>query len=371
MNQLPTNDTRPRPASNGMEDRHVSISITLGTIIKTILLLVAVSLLFYLRDFVLIVLTAVVIASAIEPGIASLMRRKMPRLLSVIVIYLILFCIFFTIFYFFLPSVLEDLATFISSLPGYLETFNRVGAFDEYARILGTAAPGPLSANDVMDSIRGALNLGGAFGSAFNAVSSVFGGVFSFILIIVFSFYFAVVETGVDDFLRIITPMKYEAYVLHLWHRSQGKIGLWMQGQLLLALIMGVLVYLGLMILGVKHALILAVIAAVFEIIPVFGPTLASVPAIIIGFVDGGATLGFLTIALYVIAQQFENHLIYPLVVTRVVGVPPLLVILALIVGAKLAGFLGILLSVPAAGTIQELVKDIENRRAFAAEGED
>ncbi|OGG70074.1 hypothetical protein A3F27_03355 [Candidatus Kaiserbacteria bacterium RIFCSPHIGHO2_12_FULL_53_13] len=143
-----------------------------------------------------------------------------------------------------------------------------------------------------------------------------------------------------------------------------------MQGQLLLAVIMGVLVYLGLTILGVKHALLLAVIAAVFEIIPVFGPTLAAVPAIIISFVDGGATLGFLTVALYVIAQQFENHLIYPLVVTRVVGVPPLLVILALIVGAKLAGFLGILLSVPAAGTIQELVKDIESRRAFAGDVE-
>ena len=139
-----------------------------------------------------------------------------------------------------------------------------------------------------------------------------------------------------------------------------------MQGQMILALIMGVLVYLGLTILGVKHALLLSIIAAVFEIIPVFGPTLAAVPAVIIGFVDGGATLGFLTVALYAIVQQFENHLIYPLVVTRVVGVPALLVILALIVGAKLAGFLGILLSVPAAATIQELVKDIGKRRSFA-----
>jgi len=64
---------------------------------------------------------------------------------------------------------------------------------------------------------------------------------------------------------------------------------------------------------------------------------------------------------LYAVLQQFENHLIYPLVVTRVVGVPPLLIILALIVGAELAGFLGILLSVPAAAVIQELVRDIES----------
>ena len=74
-------------------------------------------------------------------------------------------------------------------------------------------------------------------GSCTKAASTVFGGVFSFILIIVFSFYFAVLETGVDDFLRIVTPRKYEAYVLDLWRRSRHKIGLWMQGQLLLALV--------------------------------------------------------------------------------------------------------------------------------------
>ncbi len=77
-----------------------------------------------------------------------------------------------------------------------------------------------------------------------------------------------------------------------------------------------------------------------------------------------------ITIALYVIAQQFENHLIYPLVVTRVVGVPPLLVILALIVGAELAGFLGVILSVPVAATIQELAHDIETGRLREHMGE-
>ena len=172
-----------------------------------------------------------------------------------------------------------------------------------------------------------------------------------------------------EDFIEIAAPRKYQAYVLDLWKRARHKIGLWMQGQLLLAVIMGVLVYLGLTILGVPHALLLAVIAALFEIIPVFGPILAAVPAVAIAFVDGGATLGLLTVALYVIGQQFENHLIYPLVVTRVVGVPPLLVILALLIGAQLAGFLGILLSVPVVATLQEFTKDIRERRVFA-EGE-
>ena len=346
-----------------MQDREFSISITSGTIIKTLVILAIAWFVYELRALALIVLTAIVIASAVEPGIAAIARRKIPRVLGVIIVYLLLIGIFFSLFYFFLPSVLDDFATFLSSMPTYLEAFNRTGAFDQYANILGIPAPSTISAQEIMDGVRSIFSLGGAFGNALAAASRIFGGVFSFILIFVFSFYFAVIETGVDDFLRIVTPKSHQAYVQGLWRRSQHKIGLWMQGQLLLAVIMGVLVFLGLTILGVPHALVLAVIAGCFEIIPVFGPTLSAIPAVTIAFVGGGPTLGLLTVALYVIAQQFENHLIYPLVVTRVVGVPPLLVILALIVGAELAGFLGIILSVPAAATLQELVRDFEAGR--------
>ncbi|TSC87065.1 MAG: hypothetical protein G01um10148_170 [Parcubacteria group bacterium Gr01-1014_8] len=349
---------------------NATFSISTGTIVKTLVVLAGAWLLFQLRDLVLVILTAVVIASAIEPGIRTLSRYRIPRLLAVIFIYLFLITLFLGIFYFFLPLVLEDFATFLTALPSYLDTFSNVGAFDEYSRILGIPAPAEISSSALMEQVQNGLNLSGFFGNALGAASSIFGGVLSFVLIIVFSFYFAVNETGIADFLRFIVPRKYESYVLDLWKRSQHKIGLWMQGQLILGFFMGVFVCLGLLIIGVKHALLLAVIAALFELIPVFGPTLAAVPAIVIGFADGGFTVGVLVIALYVILQQFENHLLYPGVVTKVVGVPPLLVILALIIGAKLAGFLGILLSVPMAAALQEFVRDIEQRRKFAVDDE-
>lgn len=351
-----------------MEGRNVTISITSGTILKTLVILAIAWLIFTLKDVVLIVVTAVVIASAVEPGVRAIARHRIPRVLAVLAVYVVMVGTFFVIFYFFLPSVLSDFATFLSSVPSYLEAFNRTGAFDQYANILGIPAPSSISADQIMASIRSAFDLGGVFGNAVTAASKIFGGVFSFILILVFSFYFAVIETGVDDFLRVITPRSHKTYILGLWKRSQRKIGLWMQGQLLLGVLIGVLVYLGLTILGIPHALVLAVIAAVFEIIPVFGPTLAAIPAVTIAFVDGGATLGLLTVAFYVIAQQFENHLIYPLVVTRVVGVPPLLVILGLIIGAELAGFLGIILSVPFAAALQEFVNDLESGKIPSGE---
>jgi predicted PurR-regulated permease PerM len=115
--------------------------------------------------------------------------------------------------------------------------------------------------------------------------------------------------------------------------------------------------------LGVPYALVLAVLAGLFEIIPVFGPTLSAIPAVAVALVDGGLALGLGVVVIYVIIQQFENHLIYPLVVTKVVGVPPILVIIALIVGWQLAGFLGILLSIPFAAAAQELLGDIQKRR--------
>jgi len=179
------------------------------------------------------------------------------------------------------------------------------------------------------------------------------------VLIVVLSFYLAVQEDGVSNFLKVITPLKNEKYIISLWKRSQKKIGYWMQGQILLGLIVGVLLYLGLTILGVKNALLLSVFAAFFEIIPLFGPVIAAIPAVLLSFADGGLTAGLLVVGLYLIIQQFENHLIYPLVVKKVVGVSPIMVILALVIGYKLAGFLGVLLSVPIAAAITEYFRDV------------
>ena len=341
-----------------MEDRSLNISITVGTIVKIVVVLVLAALIFEIRGIVLDVLVAIIVASAIEPAAQFFVRQKLPRVLAVLVVYILLLSSMGILFYFFLPVVVGDLATFLTSIPQYVDAFTKSGAFSEYGSIIGfnntTVSPA-----DIMNT----LNLGNLFGAPLGAVATVFGGIFSFVLIIVLSFYFAVIETGVDDFLRIVTPRGYQSYMLGLWRRTQHKIGLWMQGQILLAVIMGVMVYLGLTIFGVPHALVLAVITACFEIIPVFGIIFAGALAVSIAFAAGGVSLGIITLFFYVIAQQFENHLIYPLVVTRIVGIPPLLVILALIIGWQLWGFLGIIISVPVAAVLRELARDYEASR--------
>jgi predicted PurR-regulated permease PerM len=194
-------------------------------------------------------------------------------------------------------------------------------------------------------------------------LSSIFGGALYFLITIVVSIYFSMQETGVDDFLRLITPEKHRDYVQSLWKRSQRKIGLWMQGQLLLSLIITVLLFLGLSLLGVPYALVLAIFAGLMELIPVFGSLVAAVPGVAIALLSGGLTEAFIVTGLYLIVNQFQAHLIYPLVVKKVVGVAPILVIIALIAGGQLAGFIGVLLSVPVAAVIQEFVNDVQRGR--------
>lgn len=346
------------------EMKNVSISISPGSIVVGILLILGVGVLWYLRDLVLILLTAIVIASAMEPAVHGLMRRKVPRLAAVVFMYLFVAAIFFGIIFFFVPPVLEDAAAFFATLP---QTISEIDV-TQVTNFLPENIASSLSISELLREISGSL--GGASGSAFTTLSAFFGGIASFVLIVVFSFYFSVQETGVDDFLRVVTPAREQNYVLHLWKRSQDKIGKWMQGQLVLGVIVGVLVYLGLMILGVPYALLLAVLAGVFELIPVFGPVLSAIPAIAVAVTHGGVPEGFLVLGLYLVVQQFEAHLIYPVVVKKVVGVPPLLVILSLIVGYQIAGFLGVLLSVPIAGAIQEFVSDIDRAKTRALANE-
>jgi predicted PurR-regulated permease PerM len=349
-----------------MEVPQVSVNITANSIIKAILFAILLFLLWYLREIVLVVVTAIVLASAMEPAIQFFVRQKVPRLLAVILLYLIIGIAFFSTIFFFIPPVLSDASSFLQQLPQTLATLNLNQATQGLPWAQFTSS---FSSADLLNNLSSTIT--STTGGVFTTVSAFFGGLTSFVLVVVFSFYFCVQETGVDDFLRIVTPIESQAYVLNLWKRSQDKIGKWMQGQIMLALIIGVLLFLGLFILGVPHPLLLALLAAVFELIPVFGQFLAAIPAVAVAFTASGVKGAVIVLILYVIVQQFEANLIYPVVVKKVVGVPPLLVILALLIGFKLFGFLGVLLSVPLAGAVQEFVNDIDRRktRALAAKG--
>jgi len=346
------------------QNQPILVSVTPGGVFKSIAVILLFYFLFIVRDIVLVFITAVVLASAVEPFTAWFVKKRIPRIIAVLIIYIVTMILLGTVFYFFVPGLIGDLRNLVNVLPSYVSTLSdKAGLLKEipeFNNVLNNIA-NTLSNKEIFTQIGGAVS--GVTYSFFSLASGIFGGILSFILIIVLSFYLAVQEDGVGNFLRIVSPSQHENYVIDLWGRARRKIGLWMQGQVLLGVLVGILTYLGLSILGIENALLLAVVAAMFELIPIFGPILASVPAIAFGLAQGGPTLGILVVGLYVIIQQFESQLIHPLVVKKIVGIPALIAILSLIIGAKIAGFLGIIVSVPIAAAIMEYVNDLEKKK--------
>lgn len=344
-------------------DKEVRISITPSVVFTTLFVIVGAYIFWLLRNLALLVLTAIIIASAIEPGVAFFIRHRIPRFISALLVYVLVFGLIFSILYFFFPPIIADAADFLSAMPKYLDTINITTSFSNI-----TSATNLInSSQETQSFIKTLLSLQSVFaastGGVLQLLVTFFGGIFSLVLVIVLSFYFALQDTGVDDFLRLVMPVKYEHYSVDLWKRSQKKIGLWMQGQILLSVIVGILVYLGLLIIGIPYALLLSVFTAIAEIIPVFGSLIAGTVAVIVAYSNGGVPLGLIVAGLYVVVNQFESNLIYPLIVKKIVGIPPLLVIVALIAGYTLAGFLGVVLSVPVAAVVLEFITDLDKRK--------
>jgi predicted PurR-regulated permease PerM len=338
------------------EGSNITINITAGSIFKTILIGILFFLLWKLRDIVLVVITSVVIASAIEPGSRFLEKIRIPRPVGVLLIYVGIIALLAGMFSFFLPILLSDTLQLFQTLPNYSESisvWNPLGNFESLNQLF--------SVKDIIQSV--STQVTSAANGFVGTLSGLFGGIMSLSIIVILSFYLAVQRDGVAEFLRIVTPLKYEGYVIGLWKRSREKIGLWMQGQFVLVLLITVLTYLGLSVLGVNNPLLLAVFAGIMELIPLFGIIIAIIPAVTISVLQGGITLGLLVFGLYIIIQQFESNLFYPLVVKKIVGIPPILTILMLVIGAKLAGFLGILLSVPLTAVLMEILSDIEKKK--------
>lgn len=347
--------------------RDMHIKISTDTLVKVILFGVLIFALYKLSNIILLVLVAIVIASFVESGVRKLKPYIKSRSVAVIIIYVAVLGSVIGLSSVFIPVFMGEMSALVDSLSQYipsgsiLNTFQTdtiLGAKDVVTNISENASLG-----EVVNSVRSLI--GGMSGGFMDVFEGAFGGVVNFGLVLIISFYLSITEKGIENFLRIITPRDKEEYVIGLWQRTERKIGLWMQGQMLLGVIMGVLTYLGLTILGVKYSLVLAIMTAFLELIP-YGIFLAMVPVGLFGYLDGGVTLVLLSLALYFILHQFETYLIYPLIIKKVIGISPLVVILSIIIGLQLAGFLGVILAIPVAVCLLEFLDDLEKKKILS-----
>ena len=186
----------------------------------------------------------------------------------------------------------------------------------------------------------------------------MFNGVFAFITVLVISFYLvSSKEKGMKDFIRSIVPASRQDQVLGLVIKIQKKMGLWVLGQFILSLVIFVFTFIGLTILGVKYALVLALFAGLLEVIPYIGPTLSAVPALFFAFIQNPA-LALGVLILYILVQKSESYVLVPKIMEKTIGTSPLVVLVALLIGFKLAGVVGLLLAVPLAGAIMVVIDE-------------
>lgn len=334
-----------------------SWEISYQSLMRVVVVAAAVTSLFYLRQIIAVLLFAVVVASGIEPGVRWLRRFRVPRIMAVLLIYLIIISVLVGAVYLILPSIADEMRAFLDSFPRYQRVL-----LQELRSLQGLPFYSTFSQSVESMILNPSFDFASIGGGVIEIIVGLFGGVFSAIMLIVVSFYLASQENGIERFLRLVTPLRDEEYVLDLWKRAQMKIGQWLRGQLLLGAIVGILVYFALAILGIRYAIILALLAAIFELVPIIGPILAAVPAVFLGFLST-PLLGLIIAIVYVVIQQVESHLLVPVVMRRTVGLNPLVVILALLVGAKLGGILGMFLAVPLAAVLVEFLMDTDRKK--------
>lgn len=331
----------------------IKFEVSTWSIIKFILIILLIGFIFYIKEVLLILFSAFVISSAINPLADKLQKRKIPRFLSVLLVYFILGGIIVGIGILILPAIKEQIQLLAINLPNYyqfiIEKFSRLANNPEYQPML-------FQLRDQLFNL--ANNLSSFSQEIIPKVRDFFGGSIKFLLVLVISLYLVVEDRDLKRFFQSILPAEYQPYITNLTLRIQRKIGGWLLGQLFLSAIIFTLVSISLFIIGVRYWLLLGLIAGLLEIIPFIGPFVSATIAVVLT-IGSSILKSILIIILYIIIQQLENHLIVPQVMKKTVGLNPILVILSILIGAKLGGILGAILAIPLVSGIQEFLKDI------------
>ena len=326
-----------------MEKR--SIEISWISLWRVFTFLIFAATLYLGRQILLGLFAAIVISAGLDFIVDFLERRGIPRTLAVILIFLGFMLAVAAVIYLVIPFIVADLNSVLVSL-----NKSKLGAW------LGPAfnLKATQSVGALIDKLTS--QIWGGDTSPLATLSALLGGLGLAIAVIIISFYLAISRDGIERFLRAVMPLEYEAPALSIYERSRKKIGSWFRTQIFASFIMGILVWVSLGILGLKHAFIIAMFAAIFELVPFVGPILAGAIAFIFALTTS-PVLAVYTLIIFLILHQFESHVLVPLLMRRSVGLHPVIVIVALLIGIETAGLLGAIISVPLAAVLQEVLE--------------
>lgn len=303
--------------------KRLSLDISVSSVFWILLSLGGVYLLFMLSDILILVVTALLIALSVTPIVDRLEKYKVNRSLSSALILMLLFVVLILFGISVATPLIDQTSVFIEKFPAIVEAVSPI-KFD-------------------MNSFNN--QIAQLPGKVFNIAIGTFSGIFTAFTTIILSFYIIQEMKKLPEYLKFWFANKSSAYT-DLSNKLQLQISLWVRGQLLLMLLVGVLSYVGYLIIGIPYALPLAFIAGILELIPNIGPTIAAVPAILVGF-SLSPVHGIAALVVSLIVQQLENNLIVPKIMEKVAGLNPIVTILSIMIGFRLGGPLLAILSIP------------------------
>ncbi len=309
-------------------------------------------LLYLIRDILIWLIFGLIISVLFNPAVDFLQKKHFPRSLATILVYTIAFgAIGFSI-YAVAPLFVTEIQQFTQFFPDYFEKisipFKGLG----------------IEAFENLNSFTSALEQGLTKASAniFSAVGSVFGGIFATVTIFTIALFLSFEEKGLDRTIAALSPKRYEALILNLWVRSQKKVSGWFGARILCCLFVGLTTYLTCYVLNIKYAVSFGLLSGVLNMIPIIGPVVVGAAvAILVAAVSWTKALFFLVA--FIIIQQIEGNILSPVLTKKFIGLSPVLVLVSVMVGAKLWGFMGALLAIPIAGIFFEFFRDFLKKK--------
>ncbi len=327
-----------------MDNNRTEIDISVFAILKVVAVLAIIIFLIAIRDVLLLFYIVLILVAALSPVVDN-WSKKMSRPLAIALIYIVIFATLAAIVLLIFPPLIAQLGDLTKVFPQYTKSFDTLN-------LLGQS--GSRTPADISGSLSQVYDLGNQL---FTATKGVFAGLVGVFTIIVLSFYLLLERDGAKKLFVKYLPTNEREALAGIAQKIGFKMGSWMRGQLLLGLIIGVIDGIGLALLGVPFVLTLAVWAGFTELIPYVGPVLGAIPAVILAYLHS-PIIGVLTLALYVLVQQLEGNFLVPKIMQKAVGLSPVIIILAMLVGAKLYGILGVFLAIPTAVIIDVLVME-------------
>lgn len=335
------------------------LSAIVRTVAVVALGVVVVWSLYLARQALLVVYVSMVLAIGCRPLVRAIEHQRivpiggrLPKWVAILVVYLTIVSALIMVGLLVIPPMVQQAQDLWSGLPGLINRAQDVlldrgwlthrMTLEEAVR----AAPGP----------------GTAVGRVATAFTTVVGAVFGLVTVLILTFYMLTdSESLFAGFARLFPPGE-RARVRAVSGKISEKVSAWLSGQLILAGTIGSTAAIGLYLLGVPYFYVLALVAGIGELVPMIGPILSAIPAVLVALTIS-PKLALMVTIFFLAQQQFENHLLVPRVMSRQVGVSAVVVISALLIGGSLLGILGALLAVPSAAIVQVVVQEILDER--------